>query len=56
MKKFKDYSEDIYKCTKCGLCQAICPIFQETGLETSVSRGKFTLLNGIINRYLITNK
>jgi glycolate oxidase iron-sulfur subunit len=48
MKKLEDYSEDIYKCTKCGFCQAICPIYRETRLETAVSRGKFTLLNGIL--------
>ncbi len=56
MKKLRDYSEEIYKCTKCGLCQAVCPIFLETGLETSVSRGKFTILNGIINGHLKLNK
>ncbi|HSA07715.1 MAG TPA: (Fe-S)-binding protein [Candidatus Gastranaerophilales bacterium] len=49
MKKLSDYSEDIYKCAKCGLCQAVCPVYQETGLETAVARGKFTLLNGILN-------
>ncbi|MDD3012479.1 MAG: (Fe-S)-binding protein, partial [Candidatus Gastranaerophilales bacterium] len=48
MKQLKDYSEDIYKCTKCGLCQSVCPVFEATGLETAVSRGKFTLLNGIL--------
>jgi len=48
MKQLKDYSEDIYKCTKCGLCQSVCPVFEVTGLETAVSRGKFTLLNGIL--------
>ncbi len=48
-KQLKDYKEEIYKCTKCGLCQAVCPIYETTGLETSVSRGKFTLLNGIVN-------
>lgn len=48
MKKLEEYSEDIYKCTKCGFCQAVCPIYKETRLETAVSRGKFTLLNGIL--------
>jgi len=48
MKKLEDYSEDIYKCTKCGLCQSVCPVFEATGLESAVSRGKFTLLNGIL--------
>lgn len=48
MQELKDFSEDIYKCTKCGLCQSVCPIFEQTGLETSVSRGKFTMLNGLL--------
>ena len=55
-KNFKDYSEDIYKCTKCGLCQSVCPVYAATGLETTVSRGKFTMLNGIINGQLKFNK
>lgn len=49
MKQLKDYSEDIYKCTKCGLCQSVCPIFDETGLEATVSRGKFSLLHGVLS-------
>lgn len=55
-KSLKDYAEDVYKCTKCGLCQSICPVYKATGLETTVSRGKFTLLNGIINGKLKFNK
>jgi len=55
-KTLKDYAEDIYKCTKCGLCQSVCPIYKETGMETTVSRGKFTLLNGILNGKLKFNK
>jgi glycolate oxidase iron-sulfur subunit len=56
MKQLKDYSEDIYKCTKCGLCQSVCPVFEATGLETAVSRGKFTLLNGILTGKIKFNK
>lgn len=55
-KSLKDYAEDIYKCTKCGLCQSVCPVYKSTGLETAVSRGKFTLLNGIIKGKLKFNK
>jgi len=55
-KSLKDYAEDIYKCSKCGLCQSVCPVYKATGLETTVSRGKFTLLNGIINGKLKFNK
>jgi glycolate oxidase iron-sulfur subunit len=56
MKTLKDYSEEIYKCTKCGLCQAVCPVFEATGLESAVSRGKFTLLNAALNGKLDFNK
>lgn len=55
-KSLKDYAEDVYKCSKCGLCQSVCPVYKATGLETTVSRGKFTLLNGIINGKLKFNK
>ena len=55
-KSLNDYAEDVYKCTKCGLCQSVCPVYKATGLETAVSRGKFTLLNGIINGKLKFNK
>lgn len=56
MKTLKDYSEDIYKCSKCGLCQAVCPVFEVTGLESAVSRGKFTLLNAALNNKIEFNK
>ena len=62
MKQLKDFKEDIHKCSKCGLCQAECPIYQITGNDCSVSRGQFVMLNGVvkgdlkmsktINRYL----
>ena len=55
-KSLNNYAEDVYKCTKCGLCQSVCPVYKVTGLETAVSRGKFTLLNGIINGKLKFNK
>lgn len=48
MKKLKDYEEDIYKCSRCGLCQSVCPVFNATMNECAVSRGKFNMLNGII--------
>lgn len=62
MKKLLDFKEEIHKCSKCGLCQAECPIYQATGNDCTVSRGQFVMLNGVvkgdlkmskaINRYL----
>lgn len=56
MKKLNDYKDEIHKCSKCGLCQSVCPIYQETGNDCSVSRGKFIMLNGIIKGDLKLNK
>lgn len=56
MKKLTDYKDEIHKCSKCGLCQSVCPIYQITGNDCSVSRGKFIMLNGIIKGDLKLNK
>lgn len=62
MTQLIDFKEDIHKCSKCGLCQAECPIYKITGNDCSVSRGQFVMLDGVlkgdlklsakINRYL----
>ena len=62
MKQLADFKSQIHKCSKCGLCQAQCPIYKITGNDCSVSRGQFVMLQGVlkgdlkmsakINRYL----
>ncbi|MDD3149265.1 MAG: (Fe-S)-binding protein [Candidatus Gastranaerophilales bacterium] len=56
MNELIKHQEDIYKCTKCGLCQSVCPVYEVTGLETTVSRGFFSILSGIIKGDLSFNK
>lgn len=56
MKELKDYKEIIHKCSKCGLCQSVCPAYLETGNECTVSRGQFIMLQGIIKGDLKMNK
>lgn len=56
MKNLKDYGEEIHKCSKCGLCQSVCPVYKVTGNDCSVSRGKFIMLNGIVKGDLKLNK
>ncbi len=34
-------------CNRCGMCQAVCPLFRETGREGDVARGKLALLDGL---------
>ena len=36
-------------CTRCGVCQASCPLFARTRKEGDVSRGKLALITGLID-------
>jgi Fe-S oxidoreductase len=56
MENLKDYEKDINKCSKCGLCQAVCPIYKITGNDCAVSRGKFVMLEGILKGELKPSK
>jgi len=56
MKDLIGFKEEIHKCSKCGLCQAECPIYKLTGNDCSVSRGQFSMLEGIINGELKMTK
>ena len=62
MNSLIDCKEDIHSCSKCGLCQSVCPVYKVTGNDCTVSRGHFIMLRGLlkgelkmsktINRYL----
>ncbi|MFP5258015.1 MAG: (Fe-S)-binding protein [Acidobacteriota bacterium] len=40
----KQIDDQLVACMRCGMCQAVCPIYTETGLEGHVARGKIALL------------
>ncbi len=48
----KELVKDIVNCSRCGLCMDVCPVYKAKRTETSVSRGKFLQLLGIINKKL----
>ncbi len=56
MKTLKDYANEINKCSKCGLCQSVCPVYKVTGNDCAVSRGKFVMLDGVVKGDLNLNK
>lgn len=56
MKQLVDFKEKIHKCSKCGLCQAECPVYRITGNDCSVSRGLFIMLQGLIKGNLKMTK
>ncbi|MBI5583072.1 MAG: (Fe-S)-binding protein, partial [Deltaproteobacteria bacterium] len=33
----RELEEHLAACTRCGSCQAICPLFRETGQESGVA-------------------
>lgn len=62
MKSLKDFEKELNMCSKCGLCQSVCPLFKLCPNECVVSKGKFIMLHGVtkgdlklsknINKYL----
>lgn len=40
--------ERLTVCTRCGMCQSVCPVFAETCRESDVARGKLALLDGLV--------
>lgn len=56
MHKLSDYKDEINKCSKCGLCQSVCPVYKLTGNDCAVSRGKFVMLDGVLKGDLKLNK
>jgi glycolate oxidase iron-sulfur subunit len=40
----KELEDELTPCMKCGMCQAVCPLYSETKRESDVARGKIALL------------
>lgn len=44
--------DKITNCMRCGMCQAVCPMFGATGQEADVARGKLALINNMAHLIL----
>lgn len=45
---YNEHLEDIlYKCNRCGACQAVCPVYTELGVESGSARGKIQLVKAL---------
>ena len=53
-KMLLELDDQLVACMRCGMCQAVCPIYAETGLEGHVARGKIALLEAIAKTGSIT--
>ncbi|WP_243545502.1 (Fe-S)-binding protein [Pseudodesulfovibrio tunisiensis] len=48
----KELDDQLVNCMRCGMCQAVCPVFRESGREADVARGKLALLDGLASEML----
>jgi heterodisulfide reductase subunit D len=44
--------EALYRCNKCGFCQATCPFYQSTREEWTVARGRLRLMKAVVEGQL----
>jgi glycolate oxidase iron-sulfur subunit len=52
VRMMNELDEDMVQCVRCGLCQAACPLYAETGRETDVARGKLVILENLSKEIL----
>jgi glycolate oxidase iron-sulfur subunit len=48
----QELDDQLTGCMRCGMCQAVCPLYATTGRETDVARGKIALLDGLARKML----
>lgn len=44
----RELEEQLVTCIRCGMCQSVCPLFEQTKKEADVARGKLALLTGLM--------
>lgn len=45
--QLKELEDQLVVCIRCGMCQSVCPLFEQTRREADVARGKLALLDGL---------
>jgi len=45
----KELEDQLVVCMRCGMCQSVCPLYDQTGRESDVARGKLALLDGLMH-------
>ncbi len=49
MDMLKELDDNLVSCMRCGMCQAVCPVYGATLQEADVTRGKISLLENLAN-------
>lgn len=45
--RLEKLEEQAAKCIRCGVCQSVCPVFSQTGMESDVARGRLFMISNI---------
>ena len=48
-----DWETEVNKCSKCGKCHTVCPVFLETGDESTVARGRISLAEALRDKQIV---
>ncbi len=49
-KHLNDLKHEMMTCTYCGFCKSVCPVFEGTGWDPGVARGRIILSYGLMNQ------
>jgi glycolate oxidase iron-sulfur subunit len=47
----KTLDQQVARCSRCGICQSVCPLYNVTKNESDVARGKLMLLDGLMQSF-----
>ena len=47
-----DWKNEVSKCSKCGKCHTVCPVFLETHDESAVARGRISLAEALKDKQI----
>lgn len=47
----KTLDDQVARCSRCGACQSVCPVYGITRNESDVARGKLMLLDGLMRAF-----
>ena len=56
MKNLNLFKKDLNNCSRCGLCNAVCPVYQLTKNDCTSPRGKFIMLYDLLKNKLKPSK
>jgi len=51
IRMMKTLDQQVAQCSRCGICQSVCPLYNITKNESDVARGKLMLLDGLMRAF-----